>query len=144
MKLNTIKPGEGSRTSSKRVGRGIGSGLGKTGGRGHKGQKSRSGGKVQTGFEGGQMPLQRRLPKVGFTSRTKRFKAEVRLSEIEKLDVDTIDLVSLKQGGIIPGFIKEAKIIKSGEITKAVTIQGLAATAGAKAAIEAVGGKVEN
>jgi len=144
MKLNTLKPAEGSRSSSKRVGRGIGSGLGKTGGRGHKGQKSRSGGKVQTGFEGGQMPLQRRLPKVGFTSRTKRFKAEIRLGEINKLDVDVIDLVALKQNGIIPGFIKDAKIIKSGEITKAVTVQGLGATAGAKAAIEAAGGKVEN
>jgi len=143
MKLNTLKPGEGSRTSSKRVGRGIGSGLGKTGGRGHKGQKSRSGGKVQIGFEGGQMPLQRRLPKVGFTSRTKKFKAEVRLSEIDKLNIDVVDLVSLKQNGIVPGFIKEAKIIKSGEITKSVTIQGLGATVGAKAAIEAAGGKVE-
>ena len=98
---------------------------------------------MQIGFEGGQMPLQRRLPKVGFTSRTKKFKAEVRLSEIDKLNIDVVDLVSLKQNGIVPGFIKEAKIIKSGEITKSVTIQGLGATAGAKAAIEAAGGKVE-
>jgi len=144
MRLNTLKPGEGSRSSRKRVGRGIGSGLGKTGGRGHKGQKSRSGGKVQIGFEGGQMPLQRRLPKVGFTSRTKRFKAEIRLNELEKVNADVIDLASLKANGIVPGFIREAKVIKSGEITKAVTLHGLGATAGAKAAIEAAGGKVES
>ena len=144
MRLNTLKPGEGSRTSRKRVGRGIGSGLGKTGGRGHKGQKSRSGGKVQIGFEGGQMPLQRRLPKVGFTSRTKRFKAEIRLNELALVNADVIDLASLKQSGIIPCFIREAKVIKSGEISKAVTLQGLGVTAGAKAAIEAAGGKVEN
>ncbi|MDX1810611.1 MAG: 50S ribosomal protein L15 [Gammaproteobacteria bacterium] len=144
MRLNTIKPGDGSRTSRKRVARGIGSGLGKTSGRGHKGQKSRSGGRVQIGFEGGQMPLQRRLPKVGFTSRTKRFKAEIRLNELAKVNADVIDLVALKQSGVIPCFIKEAKVILSGEITKAVTLQGIGATAGAKAAIEAAGGKVEN
>jgi large subunit ribosomal protein L15 len=144
MRLNTIKPGEGSRSSRKRVGRGIGSGLGKTGGRGHKGQKSRSGGKVQIGFEGGQMPIQRRLPKVGFASRTKPFKAEVRLNELEKVSADIIDLASLKQSGVIPCFIREAKVILSGNISKAVTLQGLGATAGAKAAIEAAGGKVES
>lgn len=144
MRLNTIKPGEGSRSSRKRVGRGIGSGLGKTGGRGHKGQKSRSGGKVQIGFEGGQMPIQRRLPKVGFASRTKQFKAEIRLNELEKVTADVIDLASLKQSGIIPGTIRQAKVILSGSITKAVTLQGLGATAGAKAAIEAAGGKVES
>ncbi len=144
MRLNTLKPGVGSRTNRKRVGRGIGSGLGKTGGRGHKGQKSRSGGKVQIGFEGGQMPLQRRLPKVGFSSRTKRFKAEIRLNELEKVTADIIDLASLKQCGVIPCFIREAKVIVSGEISKAVTLQGINTTAGAKAAIEAAGGKVES
>lgn len=144
MKLNTLRPGEGSRPSRKRVGRGIGSGLGKTAGRGHKGQKSRTGGKVQIGFEGGQMPLQRRLPKVGFTSRTKRWKAEVRLNELEKVNADVIDLTSLKQSGVVPCFIKEAKVILSGEIKKAVTLQGIKTTAGAKAAIEAAGGKVES
>ncbi len=144
MRLNTLKPGEGSRSSRKRVGRGIGSGLGKTGGRGHKGQKSRSGGKVQIGFEGGQMPLQRRLPKVGFTSRKKPFKAEVRLNELNKVETDVIDLATLKRSGVIPGYIREAKVILSGEVSKAVTLRGIAATAGAKAAIEAAGGKVES
>ena len=144
MKLNTLKPGEGSRTTRKRVGRGIGSGLGKTCGRGHKGQKSRAGGKVRIGFEGGQMPIQRRLPKVGFTSRSKPYKAEIRLNELALVAVDVVDLEALKQCGVLPGYIKQAKVINSGSIEKSVTIQGLAFTAGAKAAIEAAGGKVEN
>ena len=144
MHLNTLKPGEGARSSRKRVGRGIGSGFGKTCGRGHKGQKSRTGGGVQVGFEGGQMPLQKRLPKVGFTSRTKRFKAEIRLNELLKVTTDVVDLAGLKKCGVIPEYIREAKIILSGEITKAVTVQGLSATPGAIAAIEAAGGKVEN
>jgi len=144
MRLNTLKPGPGARSSRKRVGRGIGSGFGKTGGRGHKGQKSRSGGKVQAGFEGGQMPLQKRLPKVGFTSRTKKFKTEIRLHELEKVQADVVDLVALKQAGVIPDYIKHAKVILSGSITKSVTIQGLGATPGAKAAIESAGGKVED
>ena len=144
MHLNTLKPGEGSRTSRKRVGRGIGSGFGKTCGRGHKGQKSRTGGGVQVGFEGGQMPLQKRLPKVGFSSRTKRFKAQIRLNELLKVTTDVVDLAGLKKCGVIPEYIREAKIILSGEITKPVTVQGLGTTPGAKAAIEAAGGKVEN
>lgn len=143
MRLNTIKPGPGSRSTRKRVGRGIGSGFGKTCGRGHKGQKSRSGGKVQAGFEGGQMPLQKRLPKVGFTSRTKKFKAEIRLHELEKVQADVVDLVALKRSGIVPEYIKQAKVILSGKITKSVNIQGLGVTPGAKAAIESAGGKVE-
>lgn len=143
MRLNTIKPAAGARTARKRVGRGIGSGLGKTCGRGHKGQKSRSGGGVQIGFEGGQMPLQKRLPKVGFTSRTKRTSSEVRLSELQKMSADQIDLTTLKKEGILPQYIQSAKIIKSGEITRSVSIQGVGVTAGAKAAIEAAGGKVE-
>jgi len=143
MKLNTIKPGEGSRTSSKRVGRGIGSGLGKTGGRGHKGQKSRSGGKVQTGFEGGQMPLQRRLPKVGFTSQASKYSSEVRLSELNQLTAEVIDLKALIDASIVPVFTKKVKIIKSGVVNKAVTIKGIKVTSGAKESIEAAGGKVE-
>ena len=144
MRLNTLKPGEGSRSSRKRVGRGIGSGFGKTCGRGHKGQKSRTGGGVQVGFEGGQMPLQKRLPKVGFSSRSKRFKAEIRLNELDKVQADVVDLAGLKQSGIIPEYIREAKIILSGAVSKSVTVQGLGATPGAKAAIEAAGGKVES
>lgn len=143
MRLNTLKPGDGSRRSRKRVGRGIGSGFGKTCGRGHKGQKSRTGGSVQIGFEGGQMPLQKRLPKVGFSSRTKRYKAEIRLNELAKVQADVVDLAGLKQSGIIPDYIKEAKVILSGEITKSVKIHGLGVTPGAKAAIEAAGGTVE-
>ncbi|MBI1195952.1 MAG: 50S ribosomal protein L15 [Gammaproteobacteria bacterium] len=144
MKLNTIKPAEGSKTSARRVGRGIGSGLGKTCGRGHKGQHSRSGGYHKVGFEGGQMPLQRRLPKVGFSSRVGRFVAEVRLSEIEKLEGDSIDLASLKAASIVPIQTKTARIIASGEISRAVTVSGVHATKGARAAIEAAGGKVED
>ena len=143
MRLNTIKPAEGSKQSPKRVGRGIGSGLGKTGGRGHKGQHSRSGGFHKVGFEGGQMPLQRRLPKVGFTSRKAMVTAEVRLSELAKVEGETIDLLSLKAANVIGQKIQRAKIIASGEVTKAVTVSGLGVTKGARAAIEAAGGKVE-
>jgi len=143
MYLNTLSPGEGAKTSRKRVGRGIGSGLGKTGGRGHKGQKSRSGGGVKPGFEGGQMPLQRRLPKFGFSSRIGRTTTEVRLHELAKVDSDIIDLVALKAADIIGDNMKSVRVILSGKIEKAVTIKGLAVTKGAKAAIEAAGGKVE-
>jgi len=143
MKLNTLKPGPGSRVSRKRVGRGIGSGFGKTCGRGHKGQKSRSGGKVPAGFEGGQMPLQKRLPKVGFTSRTRKFKTEIRLNELEKVQADVIDLAALKQSGVVAGYIKYAKVILSGKVSKSLVLQGLGVTPGAKAAIESAGGKVE-
>lgn len=143
MHLNTLKPAEGSKKDAKRVGRGIGCGLGKTGGRGHKGQKSRSGGFRKVGFEGGQMPLQRRLPKVGFTSRKARFITEVRLNELEKVGGEVIDLLALKAANIIGQEIKRAKIILSGELSKAVTVSGLGVTKGARAAIEAAGGKVE-
>ncbi len=143
MKLNTLKPADGSTKDRKRVGRGIGSGLGKTAGRGHKGQKSRSGGFHKSGFEGGQMPLQRRLPKVGFTSRKKQYVAEIRLHELALVEADVVDLDVLKQAGIIPHKIKRAKVILSGELSKAVTVKGLGVTAGAKAAIEAAGGKIE-
>jgi len=143
MQLNTIKPQEGSKQTARRVGRGIGSGLGKTCGRGHKGLKSRSGGRVKPGFEGGQQPLQRRLPKVGFSSRIARTIDEVRLHELEKVEGDVIDLVSLKKAGIIGNHILRAKIIASGKIEKSVTIRGLGVTPGAKSAIEAAGGKVE-
>ncbi len=144
MQLNTLKPAPGSTKAAKRVGRGIGSGLGKTGGRGHKGQKSRSGGKPMVGFEGGQMPLQRRLPKFGFTSRKGRYSAEVRLDEIHKLDVDVIDLEALIKADVVPARTRQAKVILSGEIGRAVTLKGVKATKGAKAAIEAAGGKVED
>jgi large subunit ribosomal protein L15 len=143
MYLNTIQSAYGSRKNRKRVGRGIGSTLGKTCGRGHKGQKSRSGGFHKIGFEGGQMPLQRRLPKVGFTSRVKKYHAEVRLNELQSLGLDVVDLAALIRANLVPAFTKKAKVIKSGEITKSVTIKGLAVTVGAKQAIEAVGGKVE-
>ncbi len=143
MQLNTIKPDAGSRKAGKRVGRGIGSGLGKTCGRGHKGQKSRSGGMPKIGFEGGQMPLQRRLPKVGFNSRSAKYSAEVRLHEIEKIAQDTVSLADLISANIVPAFTKKAKVIASGEINKAVTLKGISATKGALAAIEAAGGKVE-
>ena len=144
MQLNNIKPAEGSRKASKRVGRGIGSGLGKTCGRGHKGQKSRSGGFHKVGFEGGQMPLQRRLPKVGFNSRGAKYSAEVRLNELAKIDADVIGLEQLIASDIVPAFTKKAKVIASGEISKAVTLKGIAVTKGAKAAIEAAGGKIED
>jgi len=143
MYLNTLKPAAGSKKNPKRVGRGIGSGLGKTGGRGHKGQKSRSGGSTKVGFEGGQMPLQRRLPKVGFSSRTARFVAEIRLHELALVEGDVVDLLALKTANIVGQQIKRAKVILSGEITKAVTVSGLGVTKGARAAIEAAGGKVE-
>ncbi|MBQ0755492.1 MAG: 50S ribosomal protein L15 [Amphritea sp.] len=143
MRLNTLSPADGSKHAPKRVGRGIGSGLGKTCGRGHKGQKSRSGGSVRPGFEGGQMPLQRRLPKFGFTSRQAAFVAEIRLNELTKVDGDVVDLEALKKADIIKDSIKRARVILSGEINKAVTVKGLKVTKGALAAIEAAGGKVE-
>ena len=141
MHLNTLSP---SRThSKKRVGRGIGSGTGKTCGRGHKGQKSRSGGHTVPGFEGGQMPLQKRLPKFGFTSRIGRVSAEVRLSELNLVEGEVVDLETLKQADVIGSCMKRAKIFLSGELKKAVTVKGLSVTKGAKAAIEAAGGKIE-
>lgn len=143
MQLNTLSPDTGSRKSGKRVGRGIGCGQGKTCGRGHKGQKSRNGGFHKVGFEGGQMPLQRRLPKVGFNSRMAKTRAEVRLSELQKLGMETVTLAALIEANVVPAFTKKAKVIDSGEITTAVTLQGVFATKGAKAAIEAAGGKVE-
>ncbi len=143
MHLNTIKPADGSRKSGKRVGRGIGSGLGKTAGRGHKGQKSRSGGFHKSGFEGGQMPLQRRVPKFGFTSRKSLTRAEVRLHELAQVTADVIDLAALKAAGVVNANIKTVKVIASGEINKAVTLRDIPVTKGAKAAIEAAGGKVE-
>jgi large subunit ribosomal protein L15 len=142
MKLNTIKPAAGSTHYSKRPGRGIGSGLGKTGGRGHKGQKSRAGGFHKVGFEGGQMPLARRLPKRGFISLDRAFKAEVRLEDISTLPVDTIDMLVLKQAGLVPHLTRSVKVILTGEIGKAVKLVGIAATKGARAAIEAAGGSV--
>ena len=144
MRLNNIKPSAGSKRASKRVGRGIGSGRGQTCGRGHKGQKSRTGGTLKAGFEGGQMPLQRRLPKVGFTSRKARSLAEVRLSELQGIEADTITLDVLKDADILPGYIERVKVILSGKIEKAVTLSGLGVTKGAKTAIEAAGGKVED
>jgi len=144
MRLNELSPAPGSKTAAKRVGRGIGSGLGKTGGRGHKGQKSRSGGKVAPGFEGGQMPIHRRLPKFGFTSRKSQYVAEIRLNELTLVEGETVDLAALKAADVIGEKIKEARVILSGEISKAVTVKGLKVTKGAKAAIEAAGGKVED
>ncbi len=144
MRLNTLKPGQGARTAAKRVGRGIGSGLGKTGGRGHKGQKSRAGGFHKIGFEGGQMPLQRRLPKVGFTSRKSRVTEEVRLNELALVEGGNVDLASLKAAGVIKQRTLHAKVMASGEITTAVTVRGIGVTKGARAAIEAAGGKVED
>lgn len=142
MELNTIKPAQGAKHAKRRVGRGIGSGLGKTAGRGHKGQKSRAGGYHKVGFEGGQMPLQRRLPKRGFKSASLKFNAEVRLSELEKLGADEVDLLTLKQAGLVPELARVVKVIKSGELTRKVVLKGVGATAGAKAAIEAAGGAV--
>ena len=143
MYLNTIKPAAGATQDRKRVGRGIGSGLGKTCGRGHKGQHSRSGGFHKVGFEGGQQPLQRRLPKVGFSSRVKATRAEVRLHELLAVEGDVIDLASLIAADIVPRQTLKAKVIASGEITSAVTIRGINVTKGARAAIEAAGGKIE-
>lgn len=143
MFLNTIQASEGSRKKSKRVGRGIGCTLGKTCGRGHKGQKARSGGFHKVGFEGGQMPLQRRLPKIGFTSRVKMYSAEVRLGELNSMDLDVIDLNALIKANVVPAFTKTAKVIKSGELSRAVTVKGIKVTGGAKESIETAGGKVE-
>jgi large subunit ribosomal protein L15 len=142
MKLNTIKPAPGSKHADKRPGRGIGSGLGKTGGRGHKGQKSRAGGFHKVGFEGGQMPMARRLPKRGFISIDRAFKAEVRLSALNTLPVDTIDLLVLKQAGLVPQLTRSCRVILAGTIDKAIKISGIAVTKGAKAAIEAAGGAI--
>jgi len=144
MHLNTLQPAAGSKKNSKRVGRGIGSGTGKTCGRGHKGQKSRSGGFTKVGFEGGQMPLQRRLPKVGFASRSAKLSAEVRLGELVNIDADVIDIAALVKANIAPAITQKAKVIDSGEITKAVQLKGIKVTPGARKAIEAAGGKIED
>ena len=143
MELNTIKPAEGSKQARRRVGRGIGSGLGKTAGRGHKGQKSRAGGYHKVGFEGGQMPLQRRLPKRGFKSAQLKYNGEVTLTDLERLGDDEVDLLTLKAAGLVREIVKLVKVIKSGELSRKVVLKGIGATAGAKAAIEAAGGAVE-
>ena len=142
MQLNTIQPGAGAKHAKRRVGRGIGSGLGKTAGRGHKGQKSRAGGYHKVGFEGGQMPLQRRLPKRGFKSQSLRFNAEVTLAALDKLGLAEVDVSALKSAGLVAQLAKTVKVIKSGSLSKAVKLNGIGATAGAKAAIEAAGGSV--
>jgi len=142
MELNTIKPADGSKKARRRVGRGIGSGLGKTAGRGHKGQKSRAGGFHKVGFEGGQMPLQRRLPKRGFKSVSLKYNAEITLADLQKLAADEVDLLTLKQAGLVGELARVVKVIKSGELSKKVALKGVGATAGAKAAIEAAGGSV--
>jgi large subunit ribosomal protein L15 len=142
MELNTLKPAAGAKRARRRVGRGIGSGLGKTAGRGHKGQKSRAGGFHKVGFEGGQMPLQRRLPKRGFKSLTKAFNAEITLADLQRLPADEVDVLTLKQAGLISDMAKVVKVIKSGELSKKVVLKGIGATAGAKAAIEAAGGSL--
>ena len=142
MELNTIKPAEGSKRQRRRVGRGIGSGLGKTAGRGHKGQKSRSGGYHKVGFEGGQMPLQRRLPKRGFKSQLLKFNAEITLTDLQKLNLDVVDLMVLKQAGLVGEIAKVVKVIRTGELSKAVALKGIGVTAGARAAIESAGGSV--
>ena len=143
MRLNTLSPAPGRIKEAKRAGRGIGSGIGKTGGRGHKGQKARSGGGIRPGFEGGQMPLQKSLPKYGFTSRLAAVTAEIRLSELDKVEGGVVTIDSLRAAGLINSSITRAKVFASGEVTKAVTLQGIGATKGAVAAIEAAGGKVE-
>ena len=143
MQINTIKPAEGSKKGRRRVGRGIGSGLGKTAGRGHKGQKSRAGGFHKVGFEGGQMPLQRRLPKRGFKSAQLKFNGEVTLADLERLAADEVDVLTLKAAGLVGQIVKHVKVIKSGELTRKVLLKGIGATAGAKAVIEAAGGSVE-
>ena len=140
MQLNTIKPADGAKKARRRVGRGIGSGLGKTAGRGHKGQKSRAVGYHKVGFEGGQMPLQRRLPKRGFKSQSLKYNGEVSLTDLQRLDQDEVDLVMLKAAGLVGQLIKHVKVIKSGELSRKVVLKGIGATAGAKAAIEAAGG----
>ena len=142
MRLNTIKPAEGSKKAAHRVGRGVGSGWGKTAGRGHKGQKSRAGGFHKVGFEGGQMPMYRRLPKRGFTSRSRQFCEVVRLSDLQRLGVDEIDLLVLKEAGIVSSLAQNARVILSGEISRKVTVRGLGVTKGARAAIEAAGGSI--
>ena len=142
MRLNSIKPATGSKKVAHRVGRGIGSGWGKTAGRGHKGQKSRAGGFHKVGFEGGQMPLYRRLPKRGFTSLARKFVEAVRLSELQKLGADEIDLMVLKQAGVVSALAQDARVIKSGELTRKLTVRGLGVTVGARAAIAAAGGSV--
>ncbi|HPK30868.1 50S ribosomal protein L15 [Ottowia sp.] len=142
MQLNTLKPAAGSKSARRRVGRGIGSGLGKTAGRGHKGQKSRAGGYHKVGFEGGQMPLQRRLPKRGFKSAALKFNAEVMLSDLERLGLAEVDLAALKNAGLVKGSARFVKVIKNGELTKAVKLTGVGATAGAKEAIEKAGGSL--
>ncbi len=142
MELNGIKPADGAKHAKRRVGRGIGSGLGKTAGRGHKGQKSRAGGYHKVGFEGGQMPLQRRLPKRGFKSQLLKYNAEITLTTLEVLGAAEVDMLTLKAAGLVPEMAKVVKVIKTGELTKAVKLNGVGATAGAKAAIEAAGGSV--
>ena len=140
MQLNTIKPADGAKKARRRVGRGIGSGLGKTAGRGHKGQKSRAGGYHKVGFEGGQMPLQRRLPKRGFKSQSLKYNGEVNLTDLQRLDQEEVDLVMLKAAGLVGQMIKHVKVINTGELSRKVVLKGIAATAGAKLAIEAAGG----
>lgn len=142
MELNSIKPADGAKRARRRVGRGIGSGFGKTAGRGHKGQKSRAGGYHKVGFEGGQMPLQRRLPKRGFKSASLKYNAEITLSDLERLGAAEVDVLVLKQAGLVRAIAKVVKVIKSGELTKAVKLTGVGATAGAKTAIEAAGGSL--
>ncbi|MFC0268997.1 50S ribosomal protein L15 [Kushneria aurantia] len=144
MKLNNLSPAPGSKHAARRVGRGIGSGLGKTAGRGHKGQTSRSGGSIRPGFEGGQMPLQRRLPKFGFTSRKSLVSEEVRLNELARVEGDVVDMESLKKANVLKNATRYAKVVLSGNIDRAVTVRGLKVTRGARAAIEAAGGKVED
>ena len=143
MQINTIKPADGSKKDRRRVGRGIGSGLGKTAGRGHKGQKSRAGGFHKVGFEGGQMPLQRRLPKRGFKSAQLKFNGQITLSDLQRLDAAEVDLLTLKAAGLVRELVKTVKVIKSGELSRKVLLKGVGATAGARAAIEAAGGAVE-
>jgi large subunit ribosomal protein L15 len=142
MQLNTIKPAAGSKHAKRRVGRGIGSGLGKTAGRGHKGQKSRAGGYHKVGFEGGQMPLQRRLPKRGFKSQSLKYNGEVTLADLQRLGLGEVDLLALKSAGLVAQIVKTVKVIKSGELTNKVVLKGVIATAGAKVAIEAAGGSI--
>ena len=144
MRLNTLSPAPGARKNAKRVGRGIGSGVGKTAGRGHKGQKSRSGGSVRPGFEGGQMPLQKRLPKYGFTSRIARTTAQVRLSELNAVEGDVVDLAALKAADLVKDNVTRARVFLSGELGKALTVKGIAVTKGAREAIEKAGGKIED
>ena len=144
MRLNSLKPAPGAKRDTKRVGRGIGSGVGKTAGRGHKGLKSRSGGTVKAGFEGGQMPLQKRLPKYGFTSRISRTTAQVRLGELNRVEGEVVDLAALKAANLVRGDVTRARVFLSGEVGRALTVKGLAVTKGARAAIEQAGGKVED